>query len=197
MPPKLSDPPPRMTWGRALPVLALCIVFDAIRFMFEQFWFFAPAFTAFLTSTFVSGYLGSTIGTAVGAAAGIGVGTFSPALQAFGLIMAMAVGLLGWAAVTLLLVMMNPRMFKADATRWIWSLAALAVSEVPFVGTLPMLTITHWRLYAGQIRKDKEALKQYNREREKVAAFARANQEARANALRQAQAIPEDGAVAA
>lgn len=197
MPPAPSGPPPRMTWGRALPVLALCVIFDAIRLVFEQFWFFGPAFAAIGTSAFASQYVGSTIGSAVGAAVGVGAGAFGGvALQAFGIIMAMAVGLFGWATVTLILYISNPRLFKADTWAWIWSLASLAISEVPFVGTLPMLTITHVRLYIGQMKRDKEALKKYTTEQAKVTAFVRARQE-QERRLAASREIPEDDTVTA
>jgi hypothetical protein len=176
-----------MTWGRATPVLALCVVFDALRFMFVMFWFFGPALGAIGCTVGVNSALGTGVvevaGKVVAGACTVGasaIGFFgSGAIEMFGTIMAMAVGLLGWATVTLLLVIMNPKIWTSNAFSWVWSLCSLGVSEIPFVGTIPMLTITHCRLYAGQIRHDKTALLKYRKEQERVATVARSIEQQR------------------
>lgn len=194
MPQKRNRPPiARMTWGRALPVLAICVVFDLIRFMFEWFVFFGPALAAIACTAGVNNVLGTTIAGMAGklvagtCATGAGVLGFfgSGAIEAFGIVMAMAVGLAGWGTVTLILAIINPGIWKSNIWNWAWSLFALGVSEVPFLGTIPMLTITHWRLYMGQIKKDKEALKKYQREQEQVAATSRSIQRQQAAQLMQ------------
>ena len=195
---KQKPPPEVMTWGRAAPVLALCVIFDALRLMFTFFIFFGPALAAVGCTIGVNSVVGTTIAEMAGkvtagvCAAGAGaLGFFgSGVIETFGIIMAMAVGLLGWATVTLILVITNPRIWTSNAFSWIWSLCSLGVSEIPFVSTIPMLTITHWRLYLGQIRHDRAALKKYRTEQERVASIARSIKEQRllAQSTQQTQA---------
>lgn len=192
MPQNKSRPPTgRMTWGRAIPVLVICVIFDAVRFMFEWFIFFGPALAAVGCTAGLNSVFGTTLAGAAGkmvagaCATGAGaLGFFgSGAIGAFGIVMAMTVGFLGWGTVTLILAITNPRIWKSNVWGWIWSICALGVSEAPLLGTIPMLTITHIRLYAGQIKKDKAALKQYQQEQEQVAAAARSAQQLRQQRL--------------
>ena len=196
-----SAPPPRMTWGRALPVLAVCIVFDFIRIIFEWFFFFGPALAAVACTIGVNSVIGTSVAEVTGkvvtgaCVAGAGVLGFfgSGAIETFGIIMAMAVGLLGWGTVVLLLAILNPRIWKSNVWAFVWSILGFGISEVPLLGTLPMLTITHVRLYAAQIKKDKEALKHYQEEQGQVAAaVARSAQQQRF--LEQAQVFQQEAA---
>lgn len=186
MPPKRSsllrpNKPPRMTWGRAIPVLAIAVVFDLLRLFFEMFWFFGPAFAAVLCTTWANSALGTTVAGVAGKLVAVGCSTAAGAvgylgigpITAFGIVMAMTVGLFGWATVTLVLAITNPRIWKSDVWSWVWSIASLGVVEMPLLGAIPMLTITHWRLYAAQIRQDKAALKRYQKAQESVGAAAR------------------------
>ncbi len=178
MPPNKSKPPiGQMTWGRALPVLVICALFDVIRFMFAWFVFFGPALAAFFCAIKLDG--GALVTSACVAGAGV-VGFFGAGvIESFGLLMAMVVGLAGWAIVTLFLAVTNPRIWKSSVWGWIWSVSALGVSEIPFLGAIPMLTLTHWRLYVGQIRHDKAAIKKYEQEQAqaRVTAAARSARE--------------------
>ncbi|MHB1769563.1 MAG: hypothetical protein ACYCPH_00560 [Minisyncoccota bacterium] len=151
-----------MTWSKATPVLVVCLIFDALRFMFEQFWFFGPLFIGVGTSALTGGgTLGHIAGTVVGGAAGIfGAG----AIEIIGVVMAMAVGFLGWMTVALMLMLTDARIFKENASNSLWMLFSLGISEVPLVGTVPVLTATIWKMYHTQIKKEKKALKQYEQE---------------------------------
>lgn len=184
-----------MTWGRAIPVLVVAAIFDLLRMFFEMFWFFGPALSGVICAAKVSGAIGTTAGSLLcGAGAGV-VGYFaSPVLIAFGVVMAMTVGLFGWATVTLMLAIMNPRIWKSNVWNWAWSLFGLGISEMPLLGAIPMLTITHLRLYAGQINHDKATLKQYQKEQERVAAVSRSIQQRRI--MEQAQANAAEPAAA-
>lgn len=190
MPQKISSPPiGRMTWGRALPVLVICVIFDVVRMFFEMFWFFGPALAGVICTAKVSAVVGTTVGGFVCGAGAVAVGYFSsPVLITFGIIMAMTVGLIGWGTVTLVIVIINPGLWKSNAWSWMWSLFALGISETPLLGTIPMLTITHVRLYAGQIKKDRAALKRYRKEQTQAAAAARSIQQQRLVEQMQAQA---------
>ena len=34
-----TEPPPVMTWGKAIPALVIAVIFDVARIFFEFFWF--------------------------------------------------------------------------------------------------------------------------------------------------------------
>lgn len=162
------EPPPAMTWGRALPILAVAVVFDALRLMFEMFWFFGPAIAAILCTTAVSS--DSSIATTIGGAAcsigatAVGIIAVAP-IQAFGVVMAMVTGLAGWLTVGLLLLVTNSRIFKENA---LWFAGSLLVSEVPIVGSIPAITLVLWRMYHHQIKKERADMKAYAEERSSI-----------------------------
>ena len=157
-----QSPPKTMTWAKAMPVLVVCLIFDALRFMFEQFWLFAPIFIGVGTSALIGGgAIGHVAGTVAGGAAGIfGAGV----IEVLGIVMAMAVGFLGWMTIGLMLMITDARIFKENASNALWMLFSLGVSEVPLVGTVPVLTGTTWKMYHTQIKKETAALKQYEKE---------------------------------
>src|SRR3989338_1929296 len=91
-----NRPPPAMTWGKAVPVLALCLVFDLLGLIFQFFWFFGPLLIGGVAGTWASGWVGSTMGTTVGTATVAVTGFFGGvALGIFGVIMAIVVGFAG------------------------------------------------------------------------------------------------------
>jgi hypothetical protein len=151
-----------MTWGKATPVLAVAVVFDGLRLMFELFWFFGPAFSALICTVKASDVVGTTIGGAL-CTAGAGVVGFyaSPMIAAFGVVMAMATGLIGWSVVGWWLMMTNARIFKENTLLFI---ASLAISEVPFVGSIPAISVAMWRMHHVQIKKETAAFKKWERE---------------------------------
>lgn len=185
-----STPPKAMTWRKALPVLAVCLVFDALRFMFEQFWFFGPAIVGLLTSLSLGG---GVIGKVTGTVVAIGVGALGMGeIVVFGVIMAMAVGFFGWLIVGLLLLKKNARIFKANALNGLKFLLSLGASEVPFVGSLPMLTIIIGRMYSAQIKKEQAALKQWEKEQAAISQAERQKQIAEFSLMRDAQMAQEE-----
>ena len=211
-----AEPPEVMTWMRAAPILAVGFVFDAVRFLFQQFWFFGPALAAAYctasagatVSKWTLGLLGTkTAGAACSAVVGTAGFFGEPVLMAFGFIMALAVGLMGWLTVGLLLIRTNGRIFKEHAGHSLWLLASLSISEIPIIGSIPALTITMVKIYRVQIKADKEALKKYEKEnaaarsqerRQEVVALMRERtdqmNEMAANEARQA-APPNDGGI--
>lgn len=156
-----SRPPAAMTWAKALPVLILAGAFDLIRVFFEMFWFFGPVFAgAAAAAAAQGGVLGAVAGViAGGAAATVG----APALEAFGIIMAIAVGLIGWMTIGLVLLLTNARIFRENAGNALWFVGSLLISEVPLVGTLPALTGSMVKMYSAQIKKEKAALRAYEK----------------------------------
>ncbi|MFA6502842.1 MAG: hypothetical protein WCT45_01120 [Candidatus Paceibacterota bacterium] len=161
-----SKPPETMTWGKAAPVLVVAGIFDLIRIFFEMLWFFGPALVGLYCADKVGDV--AVVGKALIAACTYGATTVgvvgAPAIEAFGVIMAIAVGFFGWLFIGFLLVIKNPRIFQKNAGNIAWFAGGLLVSEVPFVGVLPALTGTLLRLYAVQIKQEGAALKQYEKE---------------------------------
>ncbi len=162
---KLSkgEPPQVMTWGKALPILVLSAIFDALRFLFNMFWFFGPALAALYCTSVVSDSVGSLGGATATAceAGGVVAGYFGfGVLAIFGTIMAMVVGLVGWLAVGLIMLLTNARIFKES----LWFAGSLLASQIPFINAFPLLTVTTWKMHHAQIKRDKEALKKYEKE---------------------------------
>lgn len=183
-----TEPPPVMTWGKALPILIIAAIFDALRIMCEQFWFFGPLLTAFYCTAKVSGVLGTTVGGALCGVAATAAGVVGAGpLEVFGIVMAMAVGLFGWLTLLLLLMLMNGRIFKENAGNAIWFAASLLVSEAPLIGTIPAFIGITWRLYSTQIKNDKEALLKYEQQREAEQLQERNQQTAQLMQVRAAQ----------
>jgi len=159
---KASEKPPVMTWVKAAPVFIVAFVFYAVRFLFEQFWFFGPALTALYCASKVSGVLGSFLGGTLCSVAAGAAGYFgSPVFATFGAVMAMAVGFCGWLVVGMIILMTNQRVFREDRTSVLWFLGGLLIAEVPFIGSLPGILGATFKLYVGQIKRDREKLKAY------------------------------------
>ncbi len=181
-----KKPPEVMTWGKATPALVISVIFDALRLMFEMFWFFGPALAAVICTVKAGGssVAGGVCTLVAGAAGFFGAG----AIETFGVVMAMATGLAGWLTVGLVLMIFNGRIFKENA---IWFAGSLLVSETPIIGSVPALTITVWRMHSNQIRIEKEAYKKWEKEN----ADAQAQERNRQNAqLMQARAAQQEAA---
>ncbi len=183
----LHDSPPKtMTWGKALPMLALALVFDAIRFMFEQFWFFGPVLLGLATEAALGGGIVGKVGAVVvgGLAGFYGSGAF----ELFGVVLAMAAGLIGWMTICLLIIFTNRRLIKENSTNVLWLMGGLFVSEVPLVGTLPALTGTMAKLYSAQIKKDKATKRAYEKRVSSKQRTLRESQNAQLRAFQAQQA---------
>jgi len=161
-----------MTWTKATPVLVVCAIFDALRFMCEMFWFFGPALAAAYCAAHVGDTLASwTFGLLGTKTAAIACSATAAALGAaaveitapLGVILAIAVGLVGWLTIGLWIVMTNSRILKENEGNAIWFVASLLISEIPIVDVFPALTVTVWRMYRVQIRKEKKALQEYEK----------------------------------
>ncbi len=205
-----------MTWTKAVPVLAVSIVFDAVRLVFANFWFFGPALAGTGAAAWVSSMLG---GGVVGGVVGVGAGAVttyyaaaaSGAFQMIGTVIAMAIGFMGWLTIGLWLVVGNPEIFKVSASNKLWMLLGLGVAETPILSSfVPALTGSVVRAYRVQIKHDKAVLKRWQAKQARIekenrtqfslqVAFQKnqlmqARQEAHTNALDAdgADVIPED-----
>ena len=166
MPQKRNNTPPPevMTWGKATPALVISGIFDALRLMFVGFIFFGPAMAGLYCDYKVSDLMGTAFGlTTAGCAAGAAtLGFFgAQAFMAFGMVMAMAVGFAGWLAVGIWLMITNARIFKENA---LWFVGSLLFSEVPFIGAIPAITVSVWKMHSNQIKIEKEAYAKEKRE---------------------------------
>ena len=198
MPPSRNNPgprPPVMTWGKALPALAVSALFDLLRLIFEWFIFFGPALlgtaAGLATSSaldWLPGNAGAWTAGVVGAAAAGVSGVFGvEVFEAVGAVMAIIMGLLGWATVMLWLTVGNHRIFKANTSSLVHTLLGFIISEVPFLGSLPVITFTVYRWHAAEIRQDKAALRQWEQAQQAAQLAQRAQQQQAAQLIYAAQ----------
>ena len=164
-----AAPPPTMTWGKASVVLVLGVVFDALGAFFALFWLLGPVFAGLICTGVGLATVGSLWGLtayACATSAGFAGFAFSPALTAFGSVMAMLVGFAAWGTVGVILALTNGRIFKENFTQMLWLLGGLALDQIPIVNAIPALTPILWRLYRAQIKKEKAALAEYKAKKE-------------------------------
>ncbi|MEK7135820.1 MAG: hypothetical protein AAB831_01520 [Patescibacteria group bacterium] len=168
-----SGPPKVMTWGKATPALVISVISDALRLMFVGFIFFGPAMAGLYCTSTTSGWVGSLGGLTTAActagAVALGFYGFVPAAT-FGTVMAMAVGLLGWLVVGGWLWAKNSRIFKENT---LWFVGSLLFSEMPFIGAIPAITASVWKMHSNQIKIEKAVFakwKKENAERQRQAA---------------------------
>ncbi len=203
-----AKPPEAMTWSRGGPVVAAAVLFDVMRAFFDMFWFFGPALAAIYCTSKVSGWVGSLWGltaavcTAGAAAAGVAVSEITAPL---GVVMAMAVGIIGFLVLGLWILATNSRLFKVNAMGSFWFVGGFGLAEIPFVGALPLFSLTLWRLYKTQIRIETEALKKWEaahqqeaaeelRERQRQAAQLIQARNAEAEQAQEQEALEEEEA---
>lgn len=195
-----EQPPQTMTWAKASPVFVVSVLFDALRLMCQQLWFFGPALAALYCtseggaalSSWTFGALGTkTAGFACSVGATV-IGAYGlPVIEVMGIILAIAVGLIGWMTIGLMLITSNRRIFKENAGNSLWFIGSLLISEVPFVGTIPALTGTLFKMYSVQIRTEKAALTAYHQRQETLKVQERQMQAAQLMQMRAAQARSE------
>lgn len=156
-----------MTWVKASRFLVAAAIFDLLRIMFEQFWFFGPALVAAYCTAKVGSVVGSTVGGWLCGPVALAAGILGfAAIEVFGIVMAMAVGLVGWLVVFGLLMFFNRRIFLENSGNMIFFGVSLLVSEIPLVGTIPAISLIVWRMLHVQIKKDRAAFAKYEREQE-------------------------------
>lgn len=161
-----KSPPKVMTWSKALPILVVAVVFDAVRIFFSFFWFFGPALLGAYCTTKVGGIavIGSALAATCVAGAAVGGTAVSAFTTPFGVVMAMMTGFTGFLVLGFWIVTTNPQIFKANATGSLWFVGGFATSQIPFIGSIPAFSLVLWKLYRTQIRVEKAALKAYEAE---------------------------------
>lgn len=168
-----SEPPSVMTKSKAAPIVIVAFAFDLVRGFFHLFWFFGPALAALYCTMHVSetlaGWTFGLLGTKTAAIACSSAATVigAAAVEAtapIGVVMADAVGLIAFLSIGLWIVMTNIRILKAIKSAPLQFAGAFAVSEVPFIGAIPVFGIILCRLYGAQIRTDKVAYAKWEKE---------------------------------
>lgn len=175
---RIKEAPPTVTtWGSALPVLIVAVLFDILRAAATWLWLLAPTIAAGLCSH----YTGFTL-LCVGVS-GIAGTAAAPALTMAGAAIAMVIGITGWIVVMLLMLLIAPRVL---ARGMLMMGLSFVFSELPILNSVPALTLAIWRMYHQQIKADKEAMKKYQERmaaqkaqetRERMAELARAREE--------------------
>ncbi len=172
-----------MTWAKAAPALLISFIFDALRFACDFLWFLGPIILGAGTSSAVSSATGSQ---AVGHAVGVittGLSALGmPFFIALGTILSMVVGILGWFVLLFVIVLTNVRLVKDMFRNPAYFLLSLGITQVPFLNTIPSLTISTTRLYRQQMKKERAALAAW-----RSAQATQATGIAEAQALRAAQ----------
>lgn len=183
-------PPKAMTWPKAGLVMAFAVIFDAARIFFTMFWFFGPALAAAWCTSKVGDFwlVGAALGKAcdVGAAA-IATAGFGP-LAAFGTIMAMAFGFIGFLILGALILGTNPRLFATGFSAKLQFIGGFMAAELPLIGAIPTFSISLWRLYKVQIKKESASLRAWQKAH---AAEELRERQAQSTALMQARAAQE------
>lgn len=194
-----TEPPTTMTWSKAVPVIVVAGLLDALRMFFEMFWFFGPALAAVACTgivnnainTSVTAMAGKLVATGCTAAAGV-AGFFGVEItETFGIIMADAVALMSFLILLLWVLMTNARLFKASSGGMFWFVASFGLSEIPFVGTFPAFSVVLFLLYRRQIQADARTLKKWNAEQAERQRLEREEQLAQIVQLRNAQAAED------
>ncbi len=194
MPRNNNKPEPEvMTWRKAMPILIVCFLFDALRFFFNMFWFFGPALAGVLCTVVGSSYLPGDAGTYVAggvcSVAAVAAGVVAvKATTAFGVVMAMAVGLIGWLTVLLMQILNNINIFKENFAMLLRFAVGLLIGVTPIISALPALTTVNIVMFHIQIKKGKEAHKKW--EEETADARAREQQQ-RAQQAQQSQQMQQ------
>ncbi len=147
-----------------MPILLTAGLLDVVRMFFQLFWFFGPALAALYCTTEATAVVGSLWGLTKAActagAATLGVAAVAP-ITGFGVVMAMAVGLVGFLILGLWILKGNPRLLKAQVSGSMWFAGGFGISQFPFIGALPAYTIVLLKLYRTQIKVEQAAYKKW------------------------------------
>lgn len=152
-----------MTRARSLPIVLVSLFFDALRLVFNWFWFFGPLLVGAGVGTLVGSVAGTTLGTAAGAVAGLAAGAGIAVFETIGIMLAFLTDLLGWLTVWLLLMILNHRIFKANGGS-LSVLLGIIIGGIPFIGSIPVQSVMIWRMYGVQIKNEREDLQRWEQE---------------------------------
>lgn len=169
-----NTPPKVMTWAAAAPILMWALIFDGVRALFEYIGIFAPIAAGLVTNAVASSYLPSwlpfhdTLASASAWLIGGATAIFaSPELEGFGMLMALILGFAGWMLIGIMILLTNARIFKESAMTLIVMILGAALTEVPLLDGLPLITGTLWAMYSRQISTEKKQFRRWQRQQAK------------------------------
>lgn len=146
-----------MTNGKVALLVSFALLFDALKFMCTQLWFFGPALIGLAGSVALGGgWFGSIVGTVIGVGAAASVGA---AIEALGIILSLIVGAFGWLIMFGLLIGMGVQPF--GTRHFTPVLIGFLVGEMPFVNALPTFTVPVWQIIRSERKADTEARKKW------------------------------------
>lgn len=149
-----------MTGSKSTLLISIAILFDALKFMCTQLWFFGPAIIGLAGSVALGGgWFGSIVGTVIGVATAASVGA---AIEALGIILSLIIGVIGWLVMFALLIGMGVQPF--GTRHFTPVLVGFLVGEMPFVNALPTFTVPVWQIIRSERKADKEAHKKWKAE---------------------------------
>lgn len=183
-------PPEAMTWRRALPVIVVAGILDALRLFFTMFWFFGPALAAVYCNSKAEEWVGALWGLTASACSAGAIAAGSALFEvtaSFGTIMAMMVGFAGFLGLGMWMLASNARIFKVNATHSLWFVSSFGISEIPFLGAIPAFSIALWRMYRTQIHIEEKALRDWSAARTRELALERRAQQQQAAYFMQAR----------
>jgi hypothetical protein len=181
-------PVAKMTTGKITILLVLALIFDALKFMATQLWFFGPALIGLATSvgtgSKVAGAVVGALGVGGAALTGLGEG-----LEVLGIVLGVAIGFFGW--LVLITVMTSMRISLFHSRNFLSLVGGFIVSELPFIDALPSFTVSTWRIISAERKADKEAKKKYE-----VQLAAGAKRQQRVAVIMQKQQLAQEAAEA-
>ena len=145
-------------------LIGLSILLDALKAFFASFLItgsllLGAGSVALLSSSDWTSWLPDAAKTAIGTAVTVGAaGTVGPYLEAFGIVLAMAIGLAGWALLITLLYASGVRFFTGSGRNLLMTFAGFCASEVPIVDALPTFTPTVYLLIRETRKEDRKAI---------------------------------------
>ena len=180
------EPEASMSKIKHIFLLALAVVFDALKLMCVFLVFFAPA----LIGAVVVAKYGSIAGWIAGSATVVSYlfPTIPAAIAMLGVILGFAVALMGWGFFITFLLMTSPIAYvEASRKRFLTLAASAIVSLVPFVGAfIPTFTFYIWRITGSMRAHDKEKHAKWKKDRDVWLAEQRSTQASRAQQMRAA-----------
>jgi hypothetical protein len=174
-----AGPAHPMTWGRVWWVLPVTGILDILRLLFVFLIFTAPIIlgTGAAALASLSAWTNWIPSWMIAAAAGGSAGALeilqpeiAAAVEGFGLIMAMVIGLFGFILIAFFLVKLRVKLSGANALR----LFLIFVGGVtPFADGIPSLTPITFRILHDQIKEDRKAVAAHKAEQAKLQAQLR------------------------
>src|SRR3989344_3593538 len=105
--------------------------------------------------------------------------------------MAMVVSFAGWLVILIILLVFNQRIFKENA---LWFGGSLLMSEIPLLGSLPVITFVVWRMFSNQIRIETAAMAKWKKEQAEIQKREQGQQIAQMMQMQQAQLAEQEAA---